>query len=71
LFVDDAVIIVSGKDFNETHEKLQNIMQQSGGVFDWAKIHNCEFSVEKFQLLDASRKLIPNPLNPRRKIPQP
>jgi len=26
LFVDDAVIIVIGKDFAETHEKLRNIM---------------------------------------------
>ena len=46
-------------------------MQWSGGVFDWAKTHNCEFGIEKFQLLDASKKLIPNPLNPRRRIPQP
>jgi len=34
LFVDNAVIIIYSKDFNETHEKLCNIMQQSGGVFD-------------------------------------
>ena len=71
LFVDDAVIIVCGKNFNETHEKLRDIMERDGGVFDWAKTHNCEFGVEKFQLLDASKKLIPNPLNPRRRIPQP
>ena len=71
LFVDDAVIIVCSKDFNETHEKLCDIMQQSRGVFDWAKTHNCKFSVKKFQLLDASKKFIPNPLNPRRRIPQP
>jgi hypothetical protein len=31
LFVNDAVIIVRGKNFNETHEKLRNIMNWSGG----------------------------------------
>jgi hypothetical protein len=46
-------------------------MEQNGGVFEWAKTHNCEFGVEKFQLLDASKKLIPNPLNLKRRIPQP
>lgn len=71
LFVDNAVIIVCGKNFNETHEKLRNIMECNGGVFDWAKTHNCKFGVEKFQLLNASKKLIPNPLNPKRRIPQP
>jgi len=71
LFVDDAVIIVCGKNFNETHEKLQDVMEWNGGVFKWAKTHNCKFSVEKFQQLDASKKLIPNPLNPKRRIPQP
>jgi hypothetical protein len=46
-------------------------MERNGGVFDWAESHNCEFGVEKFQLLDATKKLIPNPLKPRRRIPQP
>jgi len=63
LFVDDAVIIVHGKNFNETHEKLQNIMNHPGGVFEWAKIHNCKFSIEKFQLLDVAKKLVLNPIN--------
>ena len=71
LFVDDAVIIVSGKNFNETHEKLRNIMNRTGGVFEWAKTHNCEFGIEKFQLLDATKKRIPNPINPRERIPIP
>jgi hypothetical protein len=71
LFVDDAVIIVTGKDFTETHEKLRNIMNRAGGVFEWAKDHNCEFGIEKFQLLDISRKHIPHQLNPKKKIPMP
>jgi hypothetical protein len=34
LFIDDTVIIVTGKDFSETHEKLWSIMNQAGGVFE-------------------------------------
>ena len=71
LFVDDAVIIVIGKDFAETHEKLRNIMNQTGGVFEWAKAHNCEFSIEKFQLLDITKKRVPHLINPKKRIPMP
>ena len=53
----------------ETHEKLQNIMNCTNSIFDWAKKHNCEFGIEKFQLLDITRKMVSNPINPRRKIP--
>jgi hypothetical protein len=71
LFVDDTVIIIIGKDFFETHEKLRNIMNRAGGIFEWAKDHNCEFSIEKFQLLDIMQRLTPHPLNPKRRIPTP
>ena len=65
LFVDDAVVIVIGKDFIETHEKLWNIMNWARGIFQWAKDHNCEFGIEKFQLLDITQRLTPHPLNPK------
>ena len=71
LFVDDAMIIVCGKNFNKTHEKLRNIMNCTGRVFKWAKTHNCKFGIEKFQLLDATKKWIPNPINPKERIPTP
>ena len=62
LFVDSTTIIVTGKDFTEMHEKLWNIMNRTKGVFEWAKRHNCEFGIEKFQLLDITRKMVPHPL---------
>jgi len=71
LFVDDAVVIVIGKDFVETHEKLWNIMNRAGGIFQWAKDHNCEFGIKKFQLLDITQRLTPHPLNPKKRIPTP
>lgn len=58
-----------GKDFAETHNKLRNIMNRQNGVLDWAAKHNCTFGIEKFQLLDLSKKLTPHQFNPRRRVP--
>jgi ribonuclease HI len=71
LFVDDAAIIVTGKNFTENHEKLKNIMTRDNGVLNWATSHNCEFNIEKFQLLDFSKKLIPHPFLIKKRIPAP
>ena len=71
LFVDDAAVIVTGQDFSETHNKLRNIMNRPKGVLAWAKRHNCTFGIDKFQLLDLTRRRIPHQLNPRRRIPIP
>ena len=46
-------------------------MNRVGGILEWAQDHNCEFSIDKFQLLDISRKLIPHQLNPKKKIQIP
>ena len=69
LFVDDAAIIIRGNNFAETHAKLQDIMQRHDRVFNWANKHNCEFGIDKFQLLDLSRRSVPKPLNPRLRNP--
>jgi ribonuclease HI len=71
LFVDDAAITVTGKDFSETHNKLRNIMNRPQGIFEWAKSHNCTFGIDKFQLLDLARKLVPHQLNPKKRVPIP
>ena len=46
-------------------------MTWSGGIFDWAALHNCKFSIKKFQLLDFTKKLTPHPFLLRKKIPTP
>ena len=56
LFVDDVAIITSGPTFADTHTLLTDIMEKEGGVLEWARLHNCSFGIEKFQLLDASRR---------------
>jgi hypothetical protein len=44
-------------------------MNWEGGIMDWAASHNCSFGVEKFQLLDLSRKKMVDPERPRKRIP--
>ncbi|KAG9221604.1 hypothetical protein CCMSSC00406_0006763 [Pleurotus cornucopiae] len=62
LFIDDAAIVVTGATFTEAHARLKEIMMGDGGIFRWARDHNCEFGVDKFQLLDMSRKRVPHPM---------
>jgi hypothetical protein len=69
LYINDSNILALGDDFTETHNKIRAIMEREGGVFDWAREHNCEFGVDKFQLLDLSRKRKIDPANPRKRIP--
>lgn len=65
--VNDAAVITTGKIFSEMHDKLCNIMNCSGGIFKWAKLHNCEFGIEKFQLLDITKKDGTQPNQPQKK----
>src|ERR1700723_175242 len=71
LFIDDAYVLVTGSDFTETHQQLQDIMERRGGIFDWAAAHNCEFGIDKFQLIDFTRRLGPHPTLPKRKTQLP
>ena len=71
LYVDDAAVLVTGEDFNITHDKLKNVMNREGGIMDWATAHNCLFGLDKFQLLDMTRKKVKDPLRPRKRIPLP
>jgi hypothetical protein len=56
MFVDDTTIAATGNDFEEARAKLKDIMTRQGGILDWAKAHNCEFGIAKFQLLDLTRQ---------------
>ena len=67
LFVDDTAVLIVEKTFTDAHQRLKEIMEWAGGIFDWAHKHNCEFGIEKFQLVNFSWWLIPNSMNPRKK----
>jgi ribonuclease HI len=58
IFVDDFTAVAVGETFEETHEKLEGVMCKDGGVFDWETTHNCSFGIEKFHLVDFTRKKV-------------
>lgn len=69
LFMDDATLVVWGPSFTATHQKLEHLMNDPGGVLDWARAHNCSFGLEKFQLADYTRKRAPHPTQRKKTIP--
>ena len=52
--MDDVAFMVVGEDFADTHYKLKRLMTKANSILHWARDHNCEFGIDKFQLLDLS-----------------
>jgi hypothetical protein len=71
LYVEDTAVLVTGDDFRSTHDKLLEVMNREGGIMEWATAHNCSFGLEKFQLLDLSRRKMKDPLRPHKRISVP
>jgi hypothetical protein len=51
-FINDTTLIASGKDFDETHEVLRNMMEHKNGVFDWSRTYNSPLEMNKLTLVD-------------------
>jgi ribonuclease HI len=68
LYIDDSNVLVVARNFDVAHQRLKHIMERRNGILQWAKDHNCEFGIEKFQLLDLTRRRQTDPNNPRRRI---
>lgn len=51
-YVDDAILITTGANFHETHEKLKDMMSRASGAMDWAEKHNSRFEYNKLALID-------------------
>lgn len=51
-YVDDALILATAKDFNETHEILTDMMTREGGIYDWSRTHNSPLEHTKLALID-------------------
>ena len=55
-YVDDAFMLASGKDFQDTHQKLRNMMSKQRGVINWSKMHSSPLEYSKLALINfASR----------------
>ncbi|PPQ78944.1 hypothetical protein CVT25_002395, partial [Psilocybe cyanescens] len=63
-FVDDAMIIVTGKTLRDNVKTLTNIMEKPNGGFAWAKDHNSKFEIDKLAVVHHTRKTIKDPRRP-------
>ena len=70
LFVDDNSVLVIGKDFRETGNKMRDIFSREGGINEWADNHNCNFGPKKYQLCQLSRRRTREVFRPRRTTPE-
>ena len=53
-FVDDTAFLAIGNTFQETHQILNDMLERSGGGFEWSSQHNLCFAPSKFALIDFS-----------------
>src|SRR6266436_3292925 len=51
-YVDDTLILATGKDFSDTHETLTDMMTRPGGVYNWSTNHNSPLEHSKLALID-------------------
>ena len=55
-YVDDAILIVIGSDFTETHKTISDMMTRPRGTLDWSKEHNSWFKFSKLALMDFAHR---------------
>ncbi|KAF5361276.1 hypothetical protein D9758_010248 [Tetrapyrgos nigripes] len=55
-FMDDVVVISWEKRVKDIHEQLGFMIMRHGGVMEWMKEHNCMFGIDKFKVVDLTRK---------------
>ncbi len=55
--MDDVAVIATGRTFRAVHAQLEDFMTRTGGGEDWSATHHSPFSVDKFGLVNFSRKL--------------
>ena len=68
-YIDDIAIIAIGKDFEETTQRIKNLMTKEDGGMQWSKEHNSWFEVSKSVIMHFTRKTIPDPDTEHGRIP--
>ena len=68
-YVDDIALVAIGPDFDETTQRLRNMMTKEDGGLQWSRDHNSRFEVTKSAVLHFSRKTVPDPEDRSRRIP--
>jgi hypothetical protein len=52
VYIDDAILVVTMKTFEDTHKVLVDMMTREGGTLQWAWEHNSKFKLKKLALSD-------------------
>jgi hypothetical protein len=61
-FVDDALVMVERKTFEDNVNTLTDSMTREGGGFTWSDGHNSVFTLDKLAVTHFTKKRVPNPL---------
>ena len=51
-FVDDTTLLASGRDFNEAHGVLKDMMERRNGIFEWSRTYNSPLEMNKLALVN-------------------
>ena len=50
-YVDDALVVATGRTLKETTKSLKSFMERGDGGFDWALDHNSNFEISKVAVM--------------------
>ena len=51
-FVDDSMMLAISNELADCHSKLKDMMEHSGGGFDWSCTHNSPYELSKVGLMN-------------------
>ena len=51
-FVDDTTLLASGRNFEEAHAALKDMMERRNGVFEWSRTFNSLLEMNKLALVN-------------------
>ena len=68
-YVDDIALVALGQDFEESTQRLKQMMTRGEGGLQWSKEHNSRFEVNKSAIVHFTRKTSPDPDSEHGRIP--
>ena len=70
-FVDDVALVAFGDNFEESSERLEQLMEKDSGWLSWSESHNSRFETTKSVVMHLSRWTQPDPERNGRRVPLP
>jgi ribonuclease HI len=64
VYVDDAILTATAKNFGEAHTILEDMMTRTGRMIEWSKSHNSSIEYSKLALIDFSHHGVKKPRPP-------